>query len=293
MVESIYSALLKSVAFVTDEFDKPCGTAFFISVQDALPSELSWEYMVTNKHVIQLIDRDPNGTFNGATWRRRFKLRLNSNSSKVIFFDVDLDALPDAPIEHPDLRIDLVALRIPNLPSSELAMLDSGVVFGSTRPSMLPIVEGIDVVNCSLLDGYYGAERNYPICRFGKVALRTDEFWCETNRGHGKELAWIVDLGCEEGSSGSPVFSSPVQQIIDFQGNPVTHMGTFALIGVVKAISDSKTDYARKMRALTLVEPIQSLQEIFKDIVSKLQKAGHNPQAVHQELIFVPNQIVE
>ncbi|PZM80378.1 MAG: hypothetical protein DKT66_14035 [Candidatus Melainabacteria bacterium] len=288
---SIYKIFQKSVAFVLDESGKPCGTAFLISIKDAPPGKLHWEFLITNKHVVQNIDTEPDGTVNAATWMKRIRLRLNSMVEGFEHYDIEVAKVKRPFIVHEDPRVDLAVINIEEpLPVCDLVAMDIGVVFGNTRPGAPLSEEGTDVVNCALLDGYSGLKKNFPICKFGKIALVTDEFWCETKRGFGKEAAWIVDLGSEEGSSGSPVFATPFQIKVDQAGRVFQHTGGFCLVGVVKAVSDSMTDYQKKMRALTLVEPVKHLQDIFSKIMIDLANQGFNPQSVQSDSLYIPNE---
>jgi len=140
-----------------------------------------------------------------------------------------------------------------------------------------------------LLNGYSGIERNFPICRFGRISLVTDEFWCDTARGFGKEAAWLADLGTDVGASGSPVFLFPLQTEIDSDGNIEQKTGGCSLVGVVKATFDSPTDPLRKLRALTPIEPVSHLQQIFAMVLAKLKQEGRNPKFRKSSKLNVSN----
>lgn len=276
--ESVIEGLKDTVLFVLPAEgpeDRPSGTAFLVHVYDNNVAGRYCPYIVTNKHVLQNIDRDPDGTYNGSQYYEKVRLRFNMRGGQQ-YSIVDLPVAGRV-IEHPNQAVDLAVIAVENMPVSDLLSVDASVVFGNLAEGCPSVTEGRDTMTVSLLQNYSGLKRNYPVCRFGKIALISNESWCETQRGCGLEQAWLVDLGTYEGASGSPVFLYPIQTDIDGSGMVFTHSGSLALVGVVKAVFNSLSDPHLQIRALTPIEPVQNLQDIFEMIFEKMRAAGWDP----------------
>ncbi len=275
--ESVFSALKNSVVFILSENgseSSPIGTAFVVRVSDNNNPNRYSPFIVTNKHVLQNIDRDPNGTFNGSQFYGKVRVRLNAPSGdKYLVSELKV---ADNVFVHSNPAVDLAVVPAA-LPQSNVVSTCASVVFGNLAANCPSFVEGRDTMSVSLLQNYSGIERNHAVCRFGKLALVTDESWCDSRRGCGPEQAWLIDLGTYEGASGSPVYLVPIQWDIDGNGNVIRHSGALALVGVVKAVFNSPSDPFLQLRALTPVEPVKNLQDIFEQIFTTMRADGWDP----------------
>jgi hypothetical protein len=284
----VFQIFLKSVVFLVPVSNEvPIGTGFLVSIFDGQVENLHWSFLVTNKHVVQEIDRDPNGNFNGSQFFDEIRIRFNQRDRKP--FGYQNLAVKNVVVVHDDQRVDLAVIPVPQLPLCDLNSLDVGVIYGNQVEGAPSLSVGRDTVTASLLEGYSGIERNHPVCRFGKIALTSDEYWCDTKRGAGNEQAWLIDLGTYEGASGSPVFLSPVQFDLLPGGQTFCRSGGAALVGVVKATFESVADPLRKLRALTPVEPIPNLQAIFDKIIRQLEMEGHRPTSIKSSSLYLPH----
>ncbi|MDQ5936538.1 MAG: hypothetical protein QG574_3874 [Cyanobacteriota bacterium erpe_2018_sw_21hr_WHONDRS-SW48-000092_B_bin.40] len=274
--ELIVPALKDTVLFVLSAVgpvDKPVGTAFLVHINDKNSQRFS-PFVVTNKHVLQNVDVDPDGTFNGCQYLDKVRLRFNAADGQG--YSIAEMLVKGKVIEHQNPLVDLavVPMRIVNGSS---VSIEGSVVYGSRFGNCPSFIEGRDTVTVSLLQTYAGHKLNHPILRFGKIALISEENWCNTGRGFGPEQAWLVDLGTYEGASGSPVFLYPVQTDIHGNGQVTTQQGSIALVGVVKATLNSPSDPSMQLRALTPIEPVKNLQEIFDPILENMRQNGWDP----------------
>jgi hypothetical protein len=68
--------------------------------------------------------------------------------------------------------------------------------------------EGDEVFYAGLFANYYGTENNYPILRFGRVSLLTNEKIEINQYNEPQKLAhlYLFEIQSYSGNSGSPVF---------------------------------------------------------------------------------------
>ena len=176
---------------------KPIGTGFFLIVFD---SGEGFGYLVTNKHVIT--DRNTkkyysnikirynklNNTFDNKT------IRLSGSEGLSHVFthldsSVDLAVIPyvinDADVSY----------------STEKDLFKSKLAFDTSY-----IAEGTNIFYTGMFSPYLGYKKNYPITRFGKFSLITDEkiLFDSLEPRANLLLAETTTFG---GNSGSPVFA--------------------------------------------------------------------------------------
>lgn len=187
--------------FVPNEAGQPVpnGTGFFVSVKNESDASLVNVYLATAKHVFD----DKNGQRFPRMW-----IRLNKRGGGAEYGEVDLSKVQV--FTHRDNTVDIAV--VPLLPSQEKYefkaipddMLTTKESFGE-----LGIAEGSDVFFTGLFTAHYGQEHNYPIVRFGRVALLSGEkvFWRtpEMKVGELREL-YLIETQSYGGNSGSPVF---------------------------------------------------------------------------------------
>jgi len=175
------------------------GTGFFVGVPDSTNPEFSYTYLVTAKHV--LYDEKTNSLYPSIV------THLNKRGGGVLRGQIPLvtDGKDKTIYFHSDPTVDLAV--IPHgWPKSDII---EGKVFPekliSDKASLknLHIEEGTEVFFTGLFTQHVGAKRNYPIFRFGHLALVTEEKF--NWNGQSTEL-YLMESGSYGGNSGSPVF---------------------------------------------------------------------------------------
>lgn len=175
----------------------PNGTGFFVSIKEEGFHGL-FGYLVTAKHV--LIDEKTQNFFSSII------VRLNkANNSGTQSFEIPLIEGKNFFV-HTEVDVDIAA--IPFLPDTDLTkydlrLLQQDLLTTKELFTKEKITEGDEVFFIGLFTHHIGQQRNYPITRFGRVALITEE-----------KIKWEdshVDLYLMEsqsfgGNSGSPVF---------------------------------------------------------------------------------------
>lgn len=190
--------------FIKDASDslRANGTAFFVGVPDEKNKERLFGYLVTAKHV--LLDSQ----------KRYFSevfIRLNKKMGGSDLLRISLSGQEAVPIyAHNDTTVDIAVL--PLLPSAEtyqLKVLLEDMITTRERFAQVKIKEGDEVFFTGLFLPFFGVEKNYPIVRFGRVAMLTDELipWYDRVLGGYQMLElYLIESQSFGGNSGSPVF---------------------------------------------------------------------------------------
>jgi len=172
----------------------PNGTGFFVGVKSEQDTAKSFVYLVTAKHVLQ----DSSKQYYDSVY-----IRLNKKDSGSEFIQIPVKENTTVFL-HQDPTVDIAV--IPALPDQKIfdfKMLPEEMLTTKELFEKNHIKEGDEVFFTGLFTGHVGAKKNYPIVRFGRVAMLTDE-----------KIEWegeLVDLYLVEtqsfgGNSGAPVF---------------------------------------------------------------------------------------
>lgn len=260
-------AYRKCVAFIylrkTEDKAHASGTGFFVGVPDDARKERGFTvYFVTCRHI--LLDRE------GQPRHPEAYLRINTHDGEAGIIEVPLVVDGDAPtiIAHPDPSVDLAV--IPILPDQEVydfLFLTSDQIVTDERHAALKAFEGTPVFYMGLFTSFPGIKKNYPVTRFGRVALIADE---PIPWEQGVAELHLVEVTAYEGTSGSPVF----YELGDAQGE-VPH-----LAGLMKGIyydaqpvreerqnrpiltPDGHAIYSRTSNGIAAMVPAQKLHEL-------------------------------
>jgi hypothetical protein len=180
----------------------PQGTGFFVALKDTSSSSGGYGYFVTAKHVL----KDRTGEF-----FNRVYLRLNKLSGDAEY--VPLDLIQDGHsvvFTHSDATVDIAVVpALPNQTVFDFKVLTDEMLTTEESFSKLQLGEGSDVFFAGLLVQFFGEHRNYPVLRFGRVAMLPGERipWSD---GPSKpaELTqlYLLETQSYGGNSGSPVF---------------------------------------------------------------------------------------
>jgi hypothetical protein len=171
------------------------GTGFFVGVQNEKNTEAWHVYLVTAKHVLW----DKQGNYYPSVF-----IRLNRIAGDAEIIELPLTPPSDRVYTHEQSGVDIAV--IPCLPDRErydLKFIPQDMLVTRERFLKANIQEGDEVFFTGLFVSHIGQKRNYPIVRFGRVALITDEpvDW----KGQLLEL-YLVECQSFGGNSGSPVF---------------------------------------------------------------------------------------
>ena len=176
----------------------PIGTGFFVGIRDSTDPGLTWGYFVTARHVLTR-------PTDGHLWPEVF-LRVNKQAGGIHTGRLALVAEgPDKSVFfHPDSTVDLAVVPIvPDVEQYDFLVIPDSMITSRDKFADLGVVEGADVFFIGLFTLYLGEAQNYPVVRFGRVALATTE-----------KVSWnglLMDLYLMEtfaygGNSGAPVF---------------------------------------------------------------------------------------
>jgi hypothetical protein len=176
----------------------PNGTGFFVGVNDTTRN-LTFYYLVTAKHVLwDTLSK----SFVSETW-----LRVNQIGGEASF--VRLPLRTNGPTRnvfvHSDTTVDLVAVgEVPDPEKYRFKILSTDIIRTEGDLKRLGLEEGTDVFFPALFVPHTGEHQNYPIVRFGKIALVSGgERIKWDNQLQRLHLIEAVSIG---GHSGAPVF---------------------------------------------------------------------------------------
>jgi hypothetical protein len=163
------------------------GTGFWVGLPDSRDTNLFFPVLVTAKHVL----------WNGSG--------IHCNFTNGIFRHIELDqSVQKRILLHPDPTVDIVALVIaPKSAGIDYRIIPYHLITSREDYTQLQIEEGENVFFVGLFSPFYVNKRNYPIFRFGRVAMVTDE-----RVGWGNDTAdlYLMETQSYPGNSGSPVF---------------------------------------------------------------------------------------
>lgn len=199
MATQIPPEIKKVVTFIfikrADEALIPNGTGFFVGVRKQDNSDNWYVYLVTAKHVLTSKD---GGYFPS------IYIRLNTHAGDAEVIEFPLDSHKINIFTHHQNDVDIAV--IPCLPSQErydFKFIPQEMLVTREKFREANIREGDEVFFTGLFVSHIGQKRNYPIVRFGRVALLSEEpiDW------QGKLLdLYLVESQSFGGNSGSPVF---------------------------------------------------------------------------------------
>ena len=264
--------LKKVVAFVYVEKKgkwEVNGTGFFVGVKIPRQPETHKLYFVTSKHVLQ--KRDDRGRFLDELYPS-INIRLEGKEGKAELGDPPLTIIREGPKKnvffHEDSSVDLVVITyVPDPKRCDYDFVPDHGIATKEIFQKLRIAEGSEVFFIGLFWHHIGVEKNFPITRFGRVALISDEkiIW------NGKESdLYLMECTSFGGNSGSPVFIYTEKKGFgDDPSEPIKVM----LIGIMQghflepgpigfAENAKKVPIAGLNSGISAVVPAQKLYEI-------------------------------
>lgn len=274
----------------------PLGSGFVVGIPEKGAAQpglwKAWKFLATAQHVI--------GN------RESVILRLNKkDSSGLVCHRLELSRSGNTQnvFAHKRLEVDLLLISIPDIPDTDPVVFDFSLIADDTVYKTWEVQEGTDVYTIGYLYGYSGQKQNFPVTKFGRVALLTDESWYRSDRpitipltqeqrdelkkdtGNlftevhtppgTPEQAYLIELNNTPGLSGAPVMlKSPQFRVTGPAPGQLQFRKVEPLvIGVIKGLLLSPTG----SQGLAAIEPARHLKEMLSDLVGELKKAGRNP----------------
>lgn len=242
---------------------KPWATGFFVGVKSPKDENQAFVYLVTAKHVLQTEDRK--------SWLSKIFLRLNTRKgdSGIIEIPIVPSGKNQTVFLHPNDSTADVAV-IPHLVDEkrfDFKFLPMEFLTSKQDFADLKIVEGSEMFFTGLFSPHIGTRRNYPVIRFGRVAMITDE---KVKFGDYEADLYLVETGSYGGNSGAPVFfylGSDRQPGALILGPPILKLagvmsGTFLDAQPVRSVDTAKIAVAPSNMGIAAVVPAYKVLEI-------------------------------
>jgi len=267
MAAPIPSEIKSVVAFVFIENENgkpvPNGTAFFMGVKNASDPNEFCVYIVTAKHVLY----KPKTT----EFLDKVFVRLNKKEggSEIGAIPINAEGKKRTVFTHNDPNVDIAVIQcLPDQAKYDFKFLTDDMITTKETYKDLKIREGSEVFFTGLFTPYIGVERNYPIVRFGRVALVTDEK-LEWEPGKQMDL-YLIEAGSYGGNSGSPVFfylgsdRNPGSLVV---GSPVIKLagimqGTYRDAQEIKFVETKNVPISVSSMGIAAVVPSYKLHEV-------------------------------
>jgi hypothetical protein len=253
--------------FIKDKIEKlvPCGTAFFVGVRNPSDPDVNSCYLVTAKHVLY----GPNTK----KFRDEVFVRLNKKVGCPEYVNIPIKSNNQTVFTHKEDVVDIAVIPFePDEDKFDFKFIPDDMVTTKQAYNELNISEGSDVFFTGLFVQYFGGEKNYPVVRFGRVALVTDE----KIEWDGKQMdLYLIEAGSYSGNSGSPVFFYLGSDRIP--GCQILGLPVLRLAGVMKgAVKDKVVETKKEPNTfysrigIVAVVPSYKLHEIlFSDELKK------------------------
>jgi hypothetical protein len=176
----------------------PLGTGFIVAINE---SSHTFNYLITTKHVIE----DDNGVR-----LPRFHARLNHKTSDSVLITFELKGpMASQQFYHSDSSVDLVALAfLPPVGDLDILSLPLDMLASHEKIKAEGIREGDEMLFAGLFTPFIGRKRNYPIVRFGRLAMLPGEripFGRDGKNRVDRDLL-LMETFAFGGNSGAPVF---------------------------------------------------------------------------------------
>jgi hypothetical protein len=239
----------------------PSGTGFLTGVRHPTKKGVLSVYLVTAKHVLQTPDR--------SGFVRQAFVRFNTKDGRSDVLTLLLS--PEGPKKnvfvHADPAVDLAVVPVFEDPSRyDFKVIADELLTSKQDAERLGIREGAEVFYAGLFVPHVGVARNYPIVRFGKVALLPEE---KINWGGRESDLYLIESASYGGNSGAPVFvfvpaagsqeRGPGPPAVRLAGVLVGYFGEVEAVGPQSGNSRTMAAYNTGVSA---VVPAYKLQEI-------------------------------
>lgn len=250
----------------------PNGTAFLVGVKNPSEPTIFSVYLVTARHVLYKPDT--------TEFLDRVYVRVNKKDggSEVGTIPIKVTGDNKTVFVHSDFSVDIAAIPfLPDQKKFDFKFLPDELITTQKDYNSLKIREGSDVFFTGLFTPYPGSEKNYPVVRFGRVALVTDE----KIEWQGKQMSlYLIEAGSYGGNSGAPVFfylgsdREPGSLIV---GAPVLKLagimqGTFRDAQEIKVIETKPIPISLSNMGIAAIVPAYKLHELLFSEEMKRQR---------------------
>jgi len=240
----------------------PNGTGFFVGVKSPSEPTTFSVYLVTARHVLYKPDT--------TEFLDKVYVRINKkdSGSEVGMIPIKAEGNDRTVFVHTDPSVDLAVIPfLPDQKRFDFKFLPDEIITTQAAYNDLKIREGSEIFFTGLFAHYLGSDRNYPVVRFGRVALVTDE----KIEWNGKLMSlYLIEAGSYGGNSGAPVFfylgsdREPGSLVV---GPPVLKLagvmqGTFLDAQEIKSIETKKTPISLSSMGIAAVVPAYKLHEL-------------------------------
>ena len=232
----------------------PNGTCFFVGIKSKKDTSQYYPYLVTAKHVIQKKD--------GNFYKEIFvRMNTKDSSSKFTYLEIESNLPYKNIFTHDDSSVDIAV--IPYAPPKKdyiFNYLDSTFLLEKQGFKSLNLQEGTEAFFTGLFTAYTGEKKIYPIVRFGRISLITDERidWV----GMKREML-LVETSSYGGNSGSPIYFN----IVDSIGRRRLILGgilngTYRDVAEIKIVQTGLTPVAVYNNGISGITPVYLLRDI-------------------------------
>ncbi len=242
------------IAFIyssSAEGQRPLGTGFFVSIPLPTDTSKSLVFLATAKHVLL----NPDSTF-----RKDIHVRLNTHdSSRFIYCPLTSFGKSKNLFISKDSTVD-IALFI--WPGAKMGDYDFKFLSPETminRENFKNIQVGNEILFTGLFTPYLGERKNYPIMRFGHIALVTNE---RINFVGFKRELILIESFTFGGNSGSPVFIRLPNDHLKLIGIMNGYFNTIDPIRIIKA--DADIPVAISNLGIAAITPSYLLEDILR-----------------------------
>lgn len=244
----------------------PNGTCFFVGIESTKDKSKFYPYLITAKHVLQKKD---------GSYHKEIQIKMNTadSSSRFTWVPIHLTIPHKNVFVHTDASVDIAV--IPYVPPKDdylFKYLDTTFLFDRQAFKKLSIQEGTETFFTGLFRQYIGEKKIYPIVRFGRISLITEERidWI----GMKREMI-LLETSSFGGNSGSPVYF----KIIDPNGSYTNILGgvlngtyrDYAPIRIIKTSMDEPV--AIYNNGISGITPVYLIRDIlYSDELKKIRK---------------------
>jgi hypothetical protein len=244
----------------------PMGTGFVSGIpkRGTAPNSPTWtgvKFLVTAKHVVY--------------GKSKIIVRLNrKDNSEFTCFPLELkwDGKEENSFVSEKPEVDLAAIYLPKIPDTDPFVIDYAFILDAKSMAAWQVGEGTEVLTIGYLYGYSGKKKNYPVKKFGKIALLTEENWCP-NPLHPDQLqrAYLVELQNVPGLSGAPVLlQSPRFILVPGAALALRHNPPL-VVGVIKDLMTAPIGPGQVMsQGIAAVEPGSELKALLQQIAKQI-----------------------
>jgi len=243
----------------------PNGTCFFVGVDTPRGS---FVYLVTAKHVLQ----ESNGAFVPQICVRM--MNTNDEAGFAYFPLNDTNGI-NRVFTHPEKGVDLAVVPVvPNIGRNfHVGVLPADLIATKERMKKFKVREGDEMFFMGLFTPFYGSKANFPIVRFGRLSMLTDERIPADKDG--PQEYYLMETQVFGGNSGSAALF-----YFDERRNPMDTKillagvikGYFVNYAPIKFIDTRATPFATENNGIALVTPGFKLNELlYSDELKRLR----------------------